>query len=61
MIFSRLFWLFLGILIGLFLSPVLIIAGFILLLALALMPFLIPLAFIVLGALLILIGLAVVL
>jgi hypothetical protein len=61
MILSRLFWLFIGVLIGLLLIPVLVIGGFILLLAMILMPYLIPLALMIIGGFLILIGLSILL
>jgi hypothetical protein len=60
MILSKLFWLIVGVILGLIL-PALIIGGFVLLLAFALLPFLIPLALIVIGGLLILVGLAILL
>jgi hypothetical protein len=58
MIFLRLFWLVVGVALGLILLPALIVGGLILLVGFALLPFLIPLTLIVIGGLVVLIGLA---
>ncbi|MEM3490003.1 MAG: hypothetical protein QXO75_10180, partial [Nitrososphaerota archaeon] len=59
MTLSKIFWLFIGFLIGLLLLPVLIVGGLLLLLAMVLMPYIIPFALIIVGGLLILIGLTI--
>jgi hypothetical protein len=59
MIFSRLFWLFIGVLIELLLIPAFIFGAILLLGLCLLMPLLIPLVLVVAGALLIVIGLAI--
>jgi hypothetical protein len=59
MILSRLFWLFIGVLIGLLLISAFIFGAILLLGLCLLMPLLIPLVLVVAGALLIVIGLAI--
>jgi len=61
MILLRFFWLFIGVLVGLLLIPVLVIGGFLFLLIMLITPHLIPLALIIMGGLLILLGLAILL
>jgi hypothetical protein len=58
MILLKIFWLIVGVALGLILLPALVIGGLILLVGFVLLPFLIPLMLIVVGGLVVLIGLA---
>jgi hypothetical protein len=58
MILFRLFWLIVGVILGLILLPALIFGGLVLLVMFGLLPFLIPLTLIVIGGLVVLICIA---